>query len=95
MEKERGIVCMFCGKGFGYVGEKPDDETMNAAINHEKVCPKNPYIAEIAKLAARVELLESVVKAQARLLVAYRVGGKPPEWVFDTIDKARASGVDV
>lgn len=41
-----------------------------------------------------IGLLEKTVKAQARLLVAYRVGGKPPEWVFDTLDKAREGGID-
>ena len=42
-----------------------------------------------------IGLLESVVKAQGRLLVSYRIGGRPPEWVFDTIEKARANGIDV
>lgn len=50
MTQERGIVCMFCGEGFGYDGEKPDDETMKAAVDHEKACPENPYLAEIADL---------------------------------------------
>jgi hypothetical protein len=36
-----------------------------------------------------IGLLEKTVKAQARLLIAYRVGGKPPEWAFDALDKAR------
>ena len=50
MTQERGIVCMFCGDGFGYAGEKPDDETMKAAVDHEKVCPENPYLKRIAEL---------------------------------------------
>jgi hypothetical protein len=29
-----------------------------------------------------IGVLEKVVKAQSRLLLSYRVGGKPPEWVF-------------
>lgn len=41
-----------------------------------------------------IGLLEKVIKAQSRLLVAYRVGGKPPEWVFDTLEKAKGNGVD-
>ena len=41
-----------------------------------------------------IGLLEKVIKAQSRLLVSYRVGGKPPEWVFDTLKKAREKGVD-
>lgn len=38
--------------------------------------------------------LKKVIKAQARLLVAYRIGGKPPEWVFDTIEKAQKAGIE-
>jgi hypothetical protein len=39
--------------------------------------------------------LKQVIRAQARLLVAYRIGGgKPPEWVFDTIDKAKNAGIE-
>ena len=50
MTQERGIVCMFCGEGFGYAGEKPDDETMKAAVDHEKTCLENPYLKRIAEL---------------------------------------------
>ncbi len=38
--------------------------------------------------------LEKVIKAQSRLLISYRIGGKVPEWVFETLDKAKAEGVD-
>lgn len=38
--------------------------------------------------------LKKLIKAQARLLVCYRVGGQPPEWVFTTIEKAKAAGID-
>jgi hypothetical protein len=41
-----------------------------------------------------IGVLEKVVKAQSRLLLSYRIGGKPPEWVFDTINKAREHGID-
>jgi len=41
-----------------------------------------------------IGLLEKTIKAQSRLLIAYRVGGKPPEWVFDTLEKAKENGVD-
>lgn len=41
-----------------------------------------------------IGLLEKVIKAQSRLLVAYRVGGKLPEWVFETLEKAKENGVD-
>jgi len=56
MGNERGIVCMFCGEGFGYCGEKPDDETMKAAVDHEKVCPENPYLAEISDLKGKFRI---------------------------------------
>ena len=42
-----------------------------------------------------IGLLEVIIRAQSRLLVSYRVGGTPPEWVFDTLDKAKANGIDV
>jgi hypothetical protein len=31
--------------------------------------------------------LKQVIKAQERLLLSYRVGGHPPEWVFSVLDK--------
>lgn len=43
---------------------------------------------------ARMKMLEKVIKAQARLLVSYRLGGKPPEWVLDTLAKAKKAGID-
>ncbi len=30
-----------------------------------------------------------IVKAQDRLLVAYRIGGQPPEWVFKDLERYR------
>lgn len=45
-------------------------------------------------LGDNLVFLKKLIKAQARLLVCYRVGGKPPEWVFDTIDKAHRAGID-
>jgi len=42
----------------------------------------------------RIKLLEKVVKAQSRLIVAYRLGSKPPEWVFDTLARAKKVGID-
>lgn len=32
---------------------------------------------------------EKIIKAQDRLLVAYRTGGRPPEWVFKDLDRFR------
>ena len=31
-----------------------------------------------------------IIKAQDRLLIAYRTGGRPPEWVFKDLDSSRA-----
>ena len=43
-----------------------------------------------------IGLLESIIRAQSRLLVQYRTGNnKAPEWVFDILDKAKANGIDV
>lgn len=42
-----------------------------------------------------IGLLEAVIKAQSRLLICYRLGGRPPEWVFNTLDKARAAGLEI
>ena len=36
-----------------------------------------------------IEFLKEVIKAQDKLLVCYRLGGQPPEWVFDKLAKAR------
>lgn len=40
-----------------------------------------------------VNLMQKALKAQARLIAAYRTGGLPPEWVFDTLEKARKVGI--
>lgn len=42
-----------------------------------------------------IGLLEKTIKAQARLLFAYRVGGQPPEWVFDALDEAKVAGIEI
>ena len=40
-----------------------------------------------------IGLLEKTIKAQSRLMVVYRVGGQPPEWAFDVLDKAKVAGI--
>ena len=42
-----------------------------------------------------VNIMEKAIKAQARLLITYRIGGNPPEWVFNSIEKAKAIGVEI
>jgi len=53
--RERRIVCCFCGKAWGYAGEKPTPTIIKAAVDHEKDCPQNPYQAEIARLKAELK----------------------------------------
>lgn len=45
---------------------------------------------ETAKI---VNLMTETIKAQSRLLIAYRIGKTPPEWVFNTLDKAKKAGL--
>jgi len=45
--------------------------------------------------SATVKLMEKTIKAQSRLLAAYRVGRQPPEWVFKALDNARKAGLEV
>ena len=54
-------------------------------------------VAKVAKekLDNNIMFLKLLIKAQARLLVSYRIGGQPPpEWVFDTIVKAKKAGIE-
>jgi len=42
-----------------------------------------------------VTVMAKALKAQSILLVAYRTGGQPPEWVFDVLEKARKAGLEI
>ena len=44
------------------------------------------YIRADAKL---IKFLKEVIAAQDRLLICYRLGGQPAEWVLDTLSKAK------
>lgn len=35
------------------------------------------------------KFLFKIIKAQARLLIAYRLGIRPPEWAFDILTQAK------
>lgn len=61
MTKPLSLVCCFCGQAWGYEGDQPTDELMAEAINHEKICPKNPYTAEIDSLRRENEALKGAV----------------------------------
>jgi hypothetical protein len=51
----RGLVCCFCGKAWGYVGESPTAALLKEAVDHEAKCPRNPYLAEIKRLRTAIE----------------------------------------
>jgi len=36
-----------------------------------------------------IVFLKKVIKAQSELLLCYRLGGQPPDWVFDILAKFR------
>jgi len=36
-----------------------------------------------------ITFLRKVIKAQDKLLMCYKLGGRPPEWVFDIMAKFR------
>ena len=63
-KRERGIVCAFCGEGFGYAGEIPDDDTLKKAFEHEAICPKNPYKKEVNSLKDAIRLLLNEVNCR-------------------------------
>ena len=65
---ERGLVCCFCGKGFGYAGTKPDEAIPKAACDHEAVCPKNPYLAEITTLRSHLERKDNDLQIEVKAM---------------------------
>ena len=72
--------------------EKPDIEgykdfikdCCEIPINPNKFCESwgchNTY-----QLIQYIEHLEKVIKAQNKLLICYRLGGQPEEWVFNIL----------
>ena len=68
--KRRGIVCVFCGQGWGYEGDDPTDELIKEALDHESKCLRNPYIEEIERLKAMCALWKTVAKMNHRQLMA-------------------------
>ncbi len=53
--EKRGVVCCFCGKAWGYAGEKPTEEVLKSACDHERQCPKNLYLAIIKELVSALK----------------------------------------
>ncbi len=54
----RALVCCFCGKAWSYDGASPKNELMKEAVDHEKACVKNPYIARIYLLECALRDIE-------------------------------------
>jgi hypothetical protein len=49
--KNRSIVCCFCGAFWTYVeGVDDRDALIKKATEHESICDRNPYTAKIAQL---------------------------------------------
>lgn len=47
-------------------------------------------MSETPEAGKALKAAEKIIKAQDRLLVAYRTGGgRPPEWVFKDLDRNR------
>ena len=62
-ERKRGIICAYCGMAWGYEGESPTPELIKEACDHESICEKNPYTAQIRNLKQeRDEVLEQNAK---------------------------------
>jgi hypothetical protein len=69
---ERGIVCCFCGEGFGYAGQKPDDATLKQAYEHEALCPDNPYLKRIRELEKENKELKTQVECLNDMVIGLR-----------------------
>ena len=47
---KRAVICVYCGKTWEYVEGKNPQNLWKLAIEHEKVCKKNPLVARINSL---------------------------------------------
>jgi len=56
----RALVCCFCGKSWSYDGTAPKDPLLKEAYDHEAVCEKNPYLAQITELATALRELSGI-----------------------------------
>ena len=56
---KRGLVCCFCGEGWGYEGEQPTEALLKEAVDHEAQRPRNPYLSEISRLRSTLERIRS------------------------------------
>jgi len=73
------------------IDNKLNDKHLNDAATYTSDA-MNGFAKEQEKL---IVLLKKTLKAQSRLLVTYRTGGQPPEWVFNDLEKARKAGLEI
>lgn len=70
-ERKRGIICAYCGMAWGYEDASPTPELIKEACDHESVCEKNPYTAQIRELQRKcddiIEELEDAHKDRDQL----------------------------
>jgi hypothetical protein len=68
-QHERGLVCLFCGEGFGYAGQEPSEEILRTAVEHEAKCLNNPYKARIIQLESENARLRGIIeRAKTRIV---------------------------
>ena len=86
--------CSFCkGKGF----EEGDGSALGRTFMEAYSLSKEHSSAQLAAVTAQRDGLLTAardaqrrIKAQEKLLVCYRLGGKaPPEWVFADLEKTK------
>lgn len=56
----RALVCCFCGKAWSYNGTAPKEPLLKEAYEHEAVCEKNPYLAQITELVTALRELSGL-----------------------------------
>ena len=67
-ERKRGIICAYCGMAWGYDDESPTPELIKEACDHETICVKNPYTAQIRNLKReRDEAMEQAQRLRVQL----------------------------
>ncbi len=69
-KRKRGIICAYCGIAWGYDDESPTPELIKEACDHESICEKNPYTAQIRKLEREFNRLAEVIEAASVLIAA-------------------------
>ena len=58
-------------------------------------CSGYVYGLDLKETCKIFNIMEKAIMAQSRLLLAYRIGDNPPEWVFDAIDNVKNIGIKI